>query len=208
VSTEPVVEPKVDGRRLRAERTRVAIVDGLLELIEAGNLRPTAPQIAEQAKVSLRTVFQHFAEVEALFAAVSERQIASVVDAIAPVDTALPLPERLDAFLRQRCDILERVTPIARAAQLQEPTSELVRTEADRLRRLGHLEVTEAFAPELGALDGDARDLLCAALAAIATWRTWETLRTEQGLDVERAQQVMRYTADAVLAAAGFSSAG
>ena len=32
----------------------------LLDLLEAGEMRPTAAQIAQRAGVSLRSVFQHF----------------------------------------------------------------------------------------------------------------------------------------------------
>jgi TetR/AcrR family transcriptional regulator, regulator of autoinduction and epiphytic fitness len=198
------VEPKVDGRRLRAERTHNAIVDGLLALIEEGNLKPTAPQIAERAEVSLRTVFQHFTEVEQLFAAVSERQIERIVEMVRPVDPALPLPDRFDAFAAQRIELLEHITPIARAAQLQEALSPMVRAEADRMRQLGRVEVARTFAPELDTLPAGERDRLCAALVAAVTWRTWEALRTEVGLDRAAAGEVMRFSVGALLAAAGF----
>jgi AcrR family transcriptional regulator len=204
VTTEPGTEAKVDGRRLRAEKTRVAIVDGLLALIEDGDLKPTAPQIADRAHVSLRTVFQHFAEVEALFAAVSERQVERIAGMVSDIDTRLPLPERLDAFVGQRCRLLEFVTPIARAAQLQEPTSPMVQVEAERLRRLARDEVERVFAAELAALEGERRDLLLSSLNAAVTWRAWETLRAEEGLDQPEAEACIRFSAGAILAAAGF----
>lgn len=199
---------KVDGRRLRAKRTRAAIVDGLLALIEEGDLKPTAPRIAHRAGVSLRTVFQHFEEVEALFAAVSERQVERIAEMVVPVDSALPLPERFEAFVAQRCRVLEAITPIARAAQLQEPLSPSVRAEADRLRQLGRDGVLRAFAPELEALEGDRRERCVAALSATTAWRMWEVLRAEQGRDVQRAEELLRYQVAAILASAGFDVAG
>ena len=45
----------VDGRLGRGTRARTAVVDALLDLIEEGDLRPTAPRIAERAGVSLRS---------------------------------------------------------------------------------------------------------------------------------------------------------
>ena len=42
----------VDGRVARANRTRIAVVDALLQLIDEGDLRPTAARIAEQAAVA------------------------------------------------------------------------------------------------------------------------------------------------------------
>src|ERR1043165_6133853 len=76
----------VDGRTARAQRTRAAVVDALLQLINEGDLRPTAPRIAERAKVSLRSVFQHFTDLEALYAAATTREI----DIIAGLVEALP----------------------------------------------------------------------------------------------------------------------
>src|SRR4029450_8701570 len=66
--------PLHDGRLARGERARAAIVDALLVLIESGELRPSAARIAQRAGVSLRSVFQHFSDVESLFAAAASRQ--------------------------------------------------------------------------------------------------------------------------------------
>src|SRR3989304_5263636 len=60
---------QADGRSARAARTRDAVVEALLTLIEEGDLRPTAQRVAEHARVSLRSVFQHFRDLESLFAA-------------------------------------------------------------------------------------------------------------------------------------------
>ncbi|MCB0988145.1 MAG: TetR/AcrR family transcriptional regulator, partial [Acidimicrobiales bacterium] len=72
----------VDGRTARAVRTREAIVDGTLALLAEGDLRPTAPRISERASVSVRSVFQHFDDLETLYAAVGNRvaeQVASMI---------------------------------------------------------------------------------------------------------------------------------
>ena len=58
---------KVDGRRLRSDRSRQVIVESMLQLINDGNLVPTAQQIANHAKVGIRSVFRHFEDMEAIF---------------------------------------------------------------------------------------------------------------------------------------------
>ena len=60
--------PPTDGRTLRSLRTREAIVDATIGLLEDGDLRPTAPRVAERASVSVRSVFQHFDDLETLHA--------------------------------------------------------------------------------------------------------------------------------------------
>src|SRR5213595_516247 len=89
----------VDGRTARAQRTRAAVVDALLQLINEGDLRPTAPRIAERAKVSLRSVFQHFTDLEALYAAATSREIEIIAGMVEPVAAEGSLQARVDAFV-------------------------------------------------------------------------------------------------------------
>jgi TetR/AcrR family transcriptional regulator of autoinduction and epiphytic fitness len=179
----------VDGRTLRALRTREAVVEALLALIEDGDLRPTAPRIAERAGVSLRSVFQHFTDLEALFHAVAERQFERIAAQVGPLPDG-SLDERLEAFVAQRTRVLEFLTPVRRAALLQEPFSAELRASRDRLMRLARQEVATVFSAELGALPpGDRGDLLD-ALDAAASWPAWEQLRAGQGLAVPRARRV------------------
>ena len=63
-----------DGRVTRGARNREAIVDALLACYEAGLLRPSLPEVAARAGVSVRSVHNHFADVEALRAEVAQRQ--------------------------------------------------------------------------------------------------------------------------------------
>ena len=66
--------PAQDGRLTRAARTRASVVEALLTLNEEGHLRPTARDIATKAGVSLRSLYVHFDDLEALFVAASQRQ--------------------------------------------------------------------------------------------------------------------------------------
>src|SRR5262245_42069407 len=66
----------IDGRTARSMRTKAAIVDACLALVDAGDLRPTAPRVAEKAGVSVRSVFQHFADLDSLFAAVGDEAVS------------------------------------------------------------------------------------------------------------------------------------
>src|ERR687896_868507 len=98
-----------DGRTVRAERTRQARVDALLALLDAGELSPTAAQIAGRAGVSERSLFQHFPDREALFEAVARQQYERVMPTLQPVDASLPLDERIDQFTRQRARLYEMI---------------------------------------------------------------------------------------------------
>src|SRR3954447_21192752 len=114
--TRPETTTRTDGRTARAQRTRQAVVDSLLELVREGDLRPTAPRIAARAGVSLRSVFQHFADREALFLAAAERQEHEILEMVQRLPADGTLDERVEAFVVQRCRVLEAVSPVRRAS--------------------------------------------------------------------------------------------
>src|SRR3954464_1961601 len=110
----------VDGRNLRAERTRTGLASAYLDLLTEGDLRPTAERVAERAGVSPRSVFKHFPDREDLFAAASRLQEERVAELIGDINPSLPLCERLDLFVTQRSRVLEFLAPVRRAAILTE----------------------------------------------------------------------------------------
>ena len=42
---ELAVDEKIDGRRARGERARTAVVDAILDLLQQGDLKPTAERV-------------------------------------------------------------------------------------------------------------------------------------------------------------------
>ncbi len=183
----------IDGRSLRAERTRTALAGAYLDLLTEGDLRPTAERIADRAGCSPRSVFKHFPDRESLFAAASEIQEQRVRELMGDgPDPDAPLPERLDAFVEQRARFHEFVAPVRRAALLTEPFSEVIQDKLALARAAGAAQVEHAFRPELDGLHRRARADTLAALTAIAAWPTWESLRRHQGLPADRASTIMR----------------
>ena len=183
----------VDGRNLRAERTRTALAAAYLDLLSEADLRPTAERIAERAGCSPRSVFKHFPDRESLFAAASEIQEQRVLELMGDaIDPEAPLADRIDAFVDQRARFHEFVTPVRRAALLTEPFSAVVAEKLTMARTAGARQVEHVFRPELDGLHRRARADVLAALCAIAAWPTWESLRKHQGLDAERARSVLK----------------
>jgi len=183
----------VDGRNLRAERTRTALAAAYLDLLTEGDLRPTAERIAGRAGVSPRSVFKHFPDREALFAAASEIQEGRIRDLMGDLpDPSAPLEERIDAFVDQRARFHEFVSPVRRSALLTEPFSPVIAERLKMAREAGAAHVDHVFAPELGAVRRRAREDLRAALCAVSAWPTWESLRRHQGLPADRARSVLR----------------
>ena len=188
----------VDGRTARAVRTREAIVDGTLALLAEGDLRPTAPRISERASVSVRSVFQHFDDLETLYAAVGNRVAEQVASMIHPIDPDLDLAERLVMFCQQRGRVNEALTPTLRAAVVHAPGSPTINTQFQNGHDFVAARIAEVFAPELERLDGD-RTLVVDSLVAVGAWTTWNTVRHLSHRSVEEAERVVAHMAAAVL---------
>jgi AcrR family transcriptional regulator len=190
----------IDGRSARAQRTRQAIVDALIDLIEEGDVKPAAPRIAQKAGVSLRSIYQHFEDLEALFAAAharfTERLLNVVVRELSADGT---FEERLAAFVDQRAQILEYITPARRAAALQEPFSQELRERRDAVLQVAQAELVRMFRAELEAFAEDDRADVVAAANMVSTWSGWDTLRTA-GYDIESAKRIVRRALAALLA--------
>src|SRR5712691_10994416 len=141
----PEVEP-ADGRAARSHRTRRAIVDAMRSLHAEGDLRPTAPRLAERAGVSLRTVWQHFADMEALLLEAGRRDLEVLLQIVRPIAAELPLADRIARFADQRTRVHEQMTPGWRAARIQQPFSPELRRSKKRMTALGRAELEAVFA--------------------------------------------------------------
>jgi AcrR family transcriptional regulator len=166
----------VDGRVQRGTRNREAIVDALLACYEAGAVRPSVPEVAARAGVSVRSVHNHFADVEALRAEVAQRQWQRYASLIAPAAT-------VDELVSQRATFFEAVTPVRRAALLSIHDSPTIARNLARLDRLLRRQLEATFP----ALTSTALD----ALELVTSWDAWNRLRTAQGCSVTRARRLV-----------------
>jgi TetR/AcrR family transcriptional regulator, regulator of autoinduction and epiphytic fitness len=189
-----------DGRAARAVRTREAIVDACIALVEEGDLRPTAPRIADRAGVSVRSVFQHFADLPSLHIAVTERIAERMAALVVPIDAALPLDDRVAQFVEQRANLLEVMTPFRVAANVHGPFAPEIRRAVHAGSAFLRAEVEQVFAPELARAPASVRADVADALATASSWATWDTLRTEWDDDPDRARAVLALLVRAVLA--------
>jgi AcrR family transcriptional regulator len=190
---------RIDGRTARAERTRHAIVEAHLTLLEEGDLRPTGERIAQRAGVSLRALWTNFKDMETLFAAGARRLMERQQAEFVPVPPDLPLPARVEAFCKQRARMLEIIAPAARSAALREPFSPQLRRNRAWFIAGTREEIETLFAGELAAAGGG-RDGLLDALTVATTWSAWSMLRDELHHDVEAARGVMSRIVTALLA--------
>ncbi len=181
--------PPSDRRRARGLRTRKGIVDAAIDLIEAGNPRPTTRQVAVRAGVSARLVFHHFGRLGVVIRLAAERQAARHGAFVGFVPPHGPLPARIGAVCRQRRNLFEAIGPVLRMAHARAwdtpGLSEVLAGHRSLLRR--QLEVT--FGPELEARDGAA--VLLDLLDHATGWPYWCALRFDAGHPASVAERAM-----------------
>lgn len=182
---------KIDGRRARGLRTRDAIISALLDLISGGDVAPTAQRIADRAGVSVRSVYQHFADVEGLYADAAARTYEWVREAAKDVDPALGVEDRVDAFVEDRASTLEALLAFHRAVRLMEPTSDRVRNYRLAMEKWEKDRVGKVFASELRAMNPPERGAVLAGIDVLSSADSWDHLR-RNGQSARAARQVLR----------------
>lgn len=171
--------PARDGRHLRSERTRAAIVAALLTLADQGELAPTAQQIADAAGVALRSIRQHFATRDELFVAAAAEHARRTKDLRVDVEPTAPLATRVAAFAKVRAKELENTAPLRHAAELAEDGSPIVARAMSAARTQRRKDVARVFAKELAASADP--EVLLDQLDLVTSGRGYDMLRRDRG---------------------------
>jgi AcrR family transcriptional regulator len=174
---------KVDGRRLRREQNRTAVLDALVELFEEGNYQPRSNEIAERAGLSPRSLFRYFDDVDDLNRAAIQQQLERATPLLDPgVDAHAPTPAKIAAVVEARARLFEATAPAARSARVCAHRHPAIAAQVHDARGYLRRQLRRLFAIEL---DGDADrhnavDVLC-------SFESWELLRHEHGLSRPKA---------------------
>lgn len=193
---------KVDGRRARGLRTRDAIISALLDIIAGGDIAPTAQRIADRAGVSVRSVYQHFADVEGLYADAAERTYTWAREVSKPIDTSLPLARRVDLFVEDRASVLESLLTFTRAIRLMEPNSDRVHAYRIAMEKWDKERVGKVFAPELRSMAAAQRSAAHAGIDVVASTEAWDHMR-RNGQSARTCRNVVRSAILCFLSPAG-----
>jgi TetR/AcrR family transcriptional regulator of autoinduction and epiphytic fitness len=168
-----------DGRRLRREQNRDAVIDALLALFRDGVYQPGTAQIADRAGLSPRSLFRYFDDVDDLHRAAAARQIRLAVPLLRlTVRPSDPTPDKIDGLVRARVRLFEQIGPAARALRLSAHRHRLLAAELERNRSFFRTQLTELLGPELAAAGPRA----LAAIDVLCSFESYDLLRHDQGL--------------------------
>jgi AcrR family transcriptional regulator len=200
VATEAGNMVRTDGRNRRAAETRRKIIEAAKIMIAETSVAPTVVGVARRADVSVRSVFQHFHDVESLFVTVMDSIRADLVVPEMP-SASRPLSARIENIVSVLAEMFDKVVPLRVAAgQFVDHPALLERSQAARKELR---EATfEVFAPEFAALSEQEREQLADAIGSALSLDAWIVLRRRDGLSLERATAVWHLTLTALLAQA------
>lgn len=196
----------LDGRQSRTVRSRRAICEACVDLVQEGVLQPSADEIAQRAGVSRRSVFNHFADLAELYDAVAEVGMQRWAPLLEEIPADLPVARRVERLVEVRSKFLEATAPFTRALTAQAlvgpATDEAIRVSRDALA-LEHRDVDRLFRDDLHELSASERSEVIEALSAAVSPLQWEFLRRSRGNSMARSRALVRRTVTAVLRDAG-----
>ena len=184
-----------DGRRLRSERSRQAIVDAMLELVNEGNLIPTAQQVSERAGVGIRSVFRHFSDMETLYSVIAEQTAQESRSYFDVGDRGGSLGERIQHAVETHATGYEANRFLIQTTRAQRWRYELLQERYMETQRLLRKDL-EVWLPEIRTLSRQDRE----AVDAVASYEMWERLREIQGCSRKASISIIAGMLEALLA--------
>ena len=188
-----------DGRIVRGLRTRQALIQATLDLIQAGDVEPTSAAIATIAGVSSRALFQHFTSLADLYAAAFDLAVSRAFERSGPIDTAAPLSNRIDLLVSDRAQLFEEWLPVWHFAERVRSVAPAVGLGVAQLRKLLRERLAVWFANELSSLDPSAHDLVLDSLDVAFGLDSWMNMREQLRLSPVHASRTWRFTAEAIV---------
>ncbi|MCC8427452.1 hypothetical protein [Reyranella aquatilis] len=192
---------RIDGRRLRSERTRQLIIEAYLALIRENpsTPMPTAQEIAARAGYSVRSVFERFPDLHTLRVAAADYGLAHAA-ALAPArDIDGDRATRIRSQVETRAGTCERGVALWRALiyNIDENDALTVRIKIARERTIDRMRLM--YRHELATLPELEQRNLLIALEAMTDIESWARMRETYGLSYAESCAVWIRAIDRVL---------
>lgn len=182
------VQDVEDGRRIRRDRNRDAVVDAMISLYDEGNLAPSADDISGRAGLSARSLFRYFEDIDDLCRAAITHQLQRVRPTLkvsAEHDDALSV--RIAAVVDQRLRMFDAIGSVGHVSRLRAPFQPLVAAELRQARSFLRHQLERCFAAELAAMPEHMSTSVLAIADVVCSFEAYQLLRQDQQLSQARA---------------------
>ena len=173
---------KKDGRRLRSITSQNIIVDALLVLLKKGILEPTAQQIADEAGISIRTVFRQIEDMETLFSKMNEKIKYSYKEMIDNTEPKGDLSERIKDLIILEARVFENNLQYIKSTLSLKFKYKVLQNNYQKVQKDLKI-ILYKWLPEVNNLDNSYQTLL----NSINSTSFWVKLRETQMLSAEEA---------------------
>ncbi len=190
---------KVDGRRLRSERTRQLIIEAYMSLVRETAQVPTAQQIAQRAGYSVRSVFERFPDLQAIRLAATDHAIAEGRGEGALRDIDADRTTRIRSQVLSRARGCEKWLPLWRVLSSHNEGAGELKKRMRMVRELVRMRLELMFQKELAPLDDSLRRQTLIALEAVTDYESWGRMRELFGLSFDDACAVWIRAIDRLL---------
>jgi len=184
-------EQKADGRHERLERSKLAVLHAVNDIVRETGKAPTADALAKRSGVSRRSIFRLFGSKAGLLRAAAEFTYGQIRGRFPIPDFSAADPaERVSRFVEHLSSIYEYITPFRRLTERSPQDEELIERERGRIEALYENQLRQAFA-ELGGAGRQPNPILRDTIQALVSWNTWNYLRNEQHHSIEYARTIL-----------------
>jgi AcrR family transcriptional regulator len=188
------VEPETDGRRARSLISRAKIIKAMIELVAAGDPDPSAATVAERTGISLRTVFRHFEEKDAILSAIDDLLVAAYQPVLIAPYRADDWQEQLLELIERRCAVNEAAAIFRVSALMQRYRSPFV---AAKYRRLYAAEKRMLDAVLPAALRTETA--VGRAILMACSFDSWRLLRQDEELTAAQVVAAIKDNVSAIV---------
>ena len=182
----------LDGRNLRRERNRQAIVQALLGLYEEGRIEVNASLIVERAGLSERSLFRYFDDLDDLYRTACDAHFEKMSRHAAIVGFGKgSLFDKVEHLIEQRMRVFQATRNIAIVARIHAHKIAPVKEQLQRGRILLRDQTSKHFYTELQEMSRTHRLAVVASIDVLASFESFELLRQDQGLSHDETKSVL-----------------
>ncbi len=181
------IDPHVDGRSLRRERNREAVIEAFLTLVREGNYDPGGAEIAERAGVSHRSVFRYFDDLADLMITAIGREVQRGLP-LATLDRIGegPFDDRLERLVDAKLAMFAQLHGIATVTRLRAVAIPSLTTAFANITAGFRAVMEEHFAAELARFPEADRPGITDGAQVLLSWDAYDLHLRLYGHDVER----------------------
>jgi AcrR family transcriptional regulator len=180
------VSKNADGRIERSERSRRGIVDAMVVIMEQGVYIPTAQQIADEAGVSIRTLFRHFPEMDKLYREVDQVTKPRYLHHFKTQLLTGSIEKRVRSAVDTRISIYIEVAHCEKATHALLWRSTFIQENYRRTQVALRKDMINVL-PELKKLSAESREIV----DAVTSFEFFERLSTHQNLSEKACRKLI-----------------